>query len=59
MKPRLYIDDSFIPPKDDDVDYNPEIDRMIEEEIERANNHSSDNWELEDYDDPNDLKDVL
>ena len=52
----------FIPPKDQDTDWNPMIDEMIEEEIERGLPSDDDIDIRDEYDeveDTDDLKDVL
>lgn len=55
------IPNKFIPPKDDGRDYNPEIDRMIEDKLEQGiSDDDLFHQSLFDMpDDANDLKDVL
>ena len=49
----------FIPPKDDDIDYNPAIDAMIEEEIERGYPTDEDFDIRDEYDDEvDDLRNI-
>ena len=52
------IPHKFIPPKDSDEDFNPEIDRMIEEEIERGIIISDEDFDIRDEYDNEDADDL-
>lgn len=49
------IPSKFIPPKDDDIDYNPEIDSLIELQIESGFPNDEDYDIRDQYDDADDL----
>lgn len=49
----------FIKPKDDNKDYNPEIDMMLEDERLRLEDSMRDYLDEEDEFDADDLRDVL
>lgn len=48
----------FIPPKDDDIDWNPMIDEMIEMEMEREPYHEEDDIRDSYEDEPDDLVNI-